>query len=534
MDTKLKNKNISFNVIAFIMAIGITMIPVIYIFFDELIFSKYISEILVNIFFISVFLLSSVIFYKVKKLNTFKFKDNIITLCYSNIYIEAKSIFIIIILFLLQYIYSGLNYEWHSEQVLIFSSIIICIILIYGVICDCYKLSKITEKEELEKYIKDKSILYYFYIRLKNILNKIIAIFVKSLESNNISSKRLVTEVVVFSIYIFSSIIIVWTYVYRKMVIGLISYADMKILPLFIVNVIIVGLIAIYVFILESDISTIKTLTQNILNGQIDNEKNIKKIIINKDIADDIKNIENGLNKAVEEAVKSERMKGELITNVSHDLKTPLTSIINYIDFLDKENISEDEKKKYISILKERSNRLKILIEDLFEVSKASSGNVELNMENIDLIALIRQTLGEFEEKIEKSTLSFIKEIPDRVIIYADGKKTFRVFQNIISNILKYSMDNSRVYISVNEEEELISIVFRNISKYQINMNEEEILERFKRGDSSRTTEGSGLGLAIAKSLIELQGGKFELVIDGDLFKVKIMIRKENEINSIN
>lgn len=155
-------------------------------------------------------------------------------------------------------------------------------------------------------------------------------------------------------------------------------------------------------------------------------------------------------------------------------------------------------------------------------------------MENIDLIALIRQTLGEFEEKIEKSTLSFIKEIPDRVIIYADGKKTFRVFQNIISNILKYSMDNSRVYISVNEEEELISIVFRNISKYQINMNEEEILERFKRGDSSRTTEGSGLGLAIAKSLIELQGGKFELVIDGDLFKVKIMIRKENEINSIN
>ena len=238
---------------------------------------------------------------------------------------------------------------------------------------------------------------------------------------------------------------------------------------------------------------------------------------------------------SAEEAVKSERMKGELITNVSHDLKTPLTSIINYIDFLDKEDISEEEKKKYISILKERSNRLKVLIEDLFEVSKASSGNMELNMENIDLIALIRQTLGEFEEKIEKSTLSFIKEIPnDKVIIYADGKKTFRVFQNIISNTLKYSMDHSRVYINVSEEEEFVCIVFRNISKYRLNMNEEEILERFKRGDSSRTTEGSGLGLAIAKSLIELQGGKFEVIIDGDLFKVRIMIRKENKINLIN
>ena len=530
MDTKLKNKSVSFNLLAFIVAICIAIMPVIYVFFDE-----YLSIFLGNMFFIIVTLTLSMSFYRIKKLNTFKFKDNIITLCYSNIYIEAKSICIIIILFLLQYIYRGVNYECHSEQVLIFSSIIICIILIYGVICDCYKLSKITEKEELEKYIKDNSILYYFYFRLKSILHKFIAIFVRSLESNNISNKRLVTEVVVFSIYIFSSIILVWTYMDKKMVIRLISHTDVIILQLFIVNIIFVCLIAGYAFLLESDISIITTLTENILNGHTDNKKNIKNIIIKKDIANNIDNIEDGLSKAVEEAIKSERMKGELITNVSHDLKTPLTSIINYIDLLDKENASEEEKRKYISILKERSNRLKVLIEDLFEVSKASSGNMELNMENIDLIALIRQTLGEFEEKIEKSTLSFIKEIPnDKVIICADGKKTFRVFQNIISNILKYSMDNSRVYISVTEEEELISIVFRNISRYQINMNEEEILERFKRGDSSRTTEGSGLGLAIAKSLIELQGGKFELVIDGDLFKVKIMIRKENEINSIN
>lgn len=293
------------------------------------------------------------------------------------------------------------------------------------------------------------------------------------------------------------------------------------------ISFLLTAVLLVYVFTFECDINYVQTAVGSILSGKYNNEASLSKVKIFKQIAYDIKNIENGLNKVIEEAVKSERMKGELITNVSHDLKTPLTSIINYIDFLDKEDISEEEKKKYISILKERSNRLKVLIEDLFEVSKASSGNMELNMENIDLIALIRQTLGEFEEKIEKSTLSFIKEIPnDKVIIYADGKKTFRVFQNIISNILKYSMDHSRVYINVSEEEEFVCIVFRNISKYRLNMNEEEILERFKRGDSSRTTEGSGLGLAIAKSLIELQGGKFEVIIDGDLFKVRIMIRK--------
>lgn len=232
-------------------------------------------------------------------------------------------------------------------------------------------------------------------------------------------------------------------------------------------------------------------------------------------------------NKAVDSAVKSERMKSELITNVSHVLKTPLTSIINYIDFLDNDSISEENKKKYIGVLKERSARLKLLIEDLFEVTKVSSGNIELNMENIDLNSLLRQTFGEFEDKIKNSNLEFIKNINEnKIYIYADGRRLFRVFQNLISNILKYSMDNTRVYIDTIEKENIVQIEFKNISKYILDTNEDELLERFKRGDSSRTTEGNGLGLAIAKSLTELQKGHFKIKIDGDLFKVTLTFNK--------
>lgn len=221
-------------------------------------------------------------------------------------------------------------------------------------------------------------------------------------------------------------------------------------------------------------------------------------------------------------------MKSELITNVSHDLKTPLTSIINYVDLLNQENITEDQRKKYLGILKDKSNRLKALIEDLFEVSKASSGSMELDMQDLDPVSLLRQTLGEFEDKIENSNLKIIKKIPEeKLVVYADGRKTFRIFQNLLSNIFKYSMEGSRVYIEVSDSGKYVEVIFKNTSKEELNFTEEEILQRFKRGDASRTTDGSGLGLAIAKSLTEVQEGIFDIKIDGDLFKAIVKMKKE-------
>jgi len=244
-------------------------------------------------------------------------------------------------------------------------------------------------------------------------------------------------------------------------------------------------------------------------------------------IAKNLNNIKDGFKLAVEKEIKSQRMKAELISNVSHDLKTPLTSIISYVDLLKKEDISKETQQEYIGILDQKSQRLKSLIEDLFEASKASSGNMELYLENVDVIALFRQTLGELEEKINQSTLQIKTNVPEKKIICAlDGKRTYRIFENIISNILKYGMPNSRVYIDVLEDGEDVSFIFKNISSYEMNFDAAEITERFTRGDKSRNTEGSGLGLAITKSLIELQNGTLEINIDGDLFKLAVKFPK--------
>ena len=268
----------------------------------------------------------------------------------------------------------------------------------------------------------------------------------------------------------------------------------------------------------------IKEISQGNYNFNVD----VKGPKIFREVVKDLDNIQNGLKESVDKVVKSERMKSELITNVSHDLKTPLTSIINYVDLLNQENITEEQRKKYLGILKDKSNRLKALIEDLFEVSKASSGSMELDMQDLDPVSLLRQTLGEFEDKIENSNLKIIKKLPEeKLMIYADGRKTFRIFQNLLSNIFKYSMEGSRVYIEVSDSGKYVEVIFKNTSKEELNFTEEEILQRFKRGDASRTTDGSGLGLAIAKSLTEVQEGIFDIKIDGDLFKAIVKMKKE-------
>jgi len=246
--------------------------------------------------------------------------------------------------------------------------------------------------------------------------------------------------------------------------------------------------------------------------------------------ARNLNNIKEGFRLAVEKEVRSQNMKTELISNVSHDLKTPLTSIITYIDLLKKEDIDEETKKEYIDILDKKSKRLKVLIEDLFEASKASSGNIELHLEKLDVVALLRQTLGELEEKIKESTLQLRINLPEsKVMCLLDGRKTYRIFDNILGNILKYAMPNSRVYINVEDNDKEITFIFKNISAYEMNFDPSEITERFTRGDKSRNTEGSGLGLAIAKSLVELQKGRLDISIDGDLFKLMITFPKIDE-----
>ena len=241
-----------------------------------------------------------------------------------------------------------------------------------------------------------------------------------------------------------------------------------------------------------------------------------------------INDIAGGFTNAIEQSLKSERLKTELITNVSHDIKTPLTSIINYVDLLKKEEINNAQIEQYIAVLDKKSQRLKKLIEDLVEASKVSSGNVKLNMEIINLKELLNQTIGEFEDKLEKKNLKIEMNLPnENVLITADNRYLYRVIENVFSNISKYALEGSRVYIKLEKQKEEVYLEFKNISKDKLNISAEELMQRFVRGDKSRYTEGSGLGLSIAESLTELQGGKFKIDIDGDLFKVEIKWKSE-------
>ena len=273
-------------------------------------------------------------------------------------------------------------------------------------------------------------------------------------------------------------------------------------------------------------IKDIHVASEKIATGNFDITLNEEDAGIFKPISRNLNNIKEGFELAVNEETKSQKLKAELITNVSHDLKTPLTSIITYIDLL-KEEQSQEKRAEYIEIIERKSKRLNILIEDLFEASKASSGNIELQLENVDAFALFRQTMGELEEKINESSLKFKVNLPEeKAICNLDGKRTYRVFENIMSNILKYSLESSRVYIDAQETQNMVNFTFKNISSYEMNFDTTEITERFSRGDKSRNTEGSGLGLAIAKDLVELQNGNLTVLVDGDLFKVVVSFRK--------
>lgn len=232
--------------------------------------------------------------------------------------------------------------------------------------------------------------------------------------------------------------------------------------------------------------------------------------------------IDKGFNDSLEEQMKAERMKIQLVTNVSHDLKTPLTSIIGYVDLLSKEALTEPAR-EYVTVLAEKSDRLKHIVSDLFDLAKSTTGNIQIDLEDLDLKRLIEQTLGDLSDEIEKSGLDFKVQLPDGpVMIHSDGKKLYRVYINLLDNALKYALQGTRVYVTMEVVAGQVFVAIKNIAGYEMTFTEEEVRQRFTRGDSARTSEGSGLGLSIAESFTHVCGGTFKLVIDGDLFKVAV------------
>ena len=301
--------------------------------------------------------------------------------------------------------------------------------------------------------------------------------------------------------------------------------AILGVLIAFVVDMLVGGLLYLDVKERQNIVSGIEKIAEGNFSYQISQENLHGDNLV---LAKSVNSIGNGIKNAVEISMKDERMKADLITNVSHDIKTPLTSIINYVDLIKREQMDNERVRNYIQVLDEKSQRLKQLTDDLVEASKISSGNINLHFEKINVTELLNQTIGEFSEKFDQKNLTIVMNVnTSGAVIEADSRSIWRVMENLFDNIYKYALEGTRVYIAVNsltgdggQRQELIEISIKNISEKELNCNPEELTERFIRGDESRTTEGSGLGLSIAKNLTEAQHGTFEILLDGDLFKV--------------
>ncbi len=285
---------------------------------------------------------------------------------------------------------------------------------------------------------------------------------------------------------------------------------------------------SVFVYRLACAFQKVRDGVRQVKNGNLGYQIEVSETNLFCDLAEDVNSIADGLNAAVENELKSERMKSELITNVSHDIRTPLTSVITYIDLLQKEGLDSENAPHYCEIIGQKAQRLKTLTDDLFEVSKAASGNIAVHLEDVDMAALVRQGLGELDDKVAQSGLDFRVSLPaEGLIVRADGRQLWRVMENLLSNVFKYAMPASRVYIEVGDQGERGVFTVKNISAYELNgVEPEKLIERFQRGDAARHSEGNGLGLAIAKNLTELQRGQFEITIDGDLFKASVSLPK--------
>ena len=384
-------------------------------------------------------------------------------------------------------------------------------------ICVVVTLTTIVKRVKAKQFLKTsiigKVLIWCGRLCKKNI-NKINEIWNTITYSSNTTAKVIITAVLT---------IVVWTFI-------IIFFGNSPMLPLI--------LIALICFVLYKAIRISKEYLQiekklkEVYEGNNQNQLDIQKFSnAFKNSVIYLNDISNGFENAVQERMKSERMKAELITNVSHDIKTPLTSIINYVDLLKSENIQDEKAREYIEILDNKSQRLKKLTEDLVEASKVSTGNISLNLEKINIVELIKQATGEFEDKFKKRGLEpIINAQQNEINIMADSKYMYRIIENLYSNISKYALENSRVYIDIKlnkiEPVPFVQIEIKNISKDKLNISADELMQRFVRGDKSRTTEGSGLGISIAQNLTELQNGNFELKLDGDLFKVELTFNK--------
>lgn len=371
--------------------------------------------------------------------------------------------------------------------------------------------SIVTKMLHFKRYFKEHSMIYRYWDKILTYLKN----FYQELVNFDIGTdaRRIITKLVIVNFIILAVMSLFWMW-------GIFLLAAYSLIIYFLLKK--------YVKDIQDKYQNLLKATSSIARGDLD-------IVLSEDFGvfesykNELRQIQTDFKKAVAEEVKSQRMKSELITNVSHDLKTPLTAIITYINLLKVPGITEEQRQEYIDTLDKKAVRLKVLIEDLFEVSKATTNNVTLNYDKVDIGNLLRQCYLEYEDRIEDAELQFKFMLPEqKVILTLDSQKTFRIFENLYTNAVKYALPGTRVYVSMREREEDVEIEIKNISRTELNVEPNELTERFVRGDGSRNTEGSGLGLAIARSFTELQHGTLRIALDGDLFKVTLVFRKWN------
>ena len=352
-------------------------------------------------------------------------------------------------------------------------------------------------------YFRNNTCIYALYAKLKGLGNKITEFDLRDNVNRDILKFTICNALLVIILYVISPSKTIFAILYVIISFLYIRKQSMKV---------------------RNDYKNMLDFTEQLSHGHFDTEIEDDLGIFNS-MRDRLNNLKIGFEAAVKEETKSQNMKTELITNVSHDLKTPLTCIKNYVILLKNTQADETTRTEYLNQLERYTNRLSNLIQDLFDVSKASSGNIDLHPIDLRLQALVDQSLAECIEVLESKDIQVVKNVED-VVVHLDGDKTYRVFENLLTNIGKYAMPHSRAYIDIHEEEDYVSVIFKNMSEVEMNFSSEEIQERFVRGDKSRHETGSGLGLAIAKSFVVAQGGTFDIEIDGDLFKVIMTFKK--------